>query len=211
MFSIIPEDTLDVLRDLFGSNVDALGKDELTILATCHIEGEVSNSRLQYMIDQHKTEITRILQELCKQGYLISENKGRWTTYHLNSEGSVYFENRKLTIVDTSSNLVDTSSNLVDTSSNLVDTSSNLVDTSNNLVDTPNSKRKDWVKKEVLHQQIINLCKDEFKSIEDISKVIHKDIKYLKNTIVPELVKSGKLERLYPNINHPNQAYKSNL
>lgn len=141
---------------------------------------------------------------ILKQGYLISENKGRWTTYHLNSEGSKYSEFRKISLVDTSSNIVDTSSNLVDTSSNLVDTSSNLVD-------TPKSKRKDWVKKEVLHQQIINLCKDEFKSIEDISKVIHKDIKYLKNTIVPELVKGGKLERLYPNINHPNQAYKTKL
>jgi hypothetical protein len=83
------------------------------------------------------------------------------------------------------------------------------VDTSKNLVDTSKSKRKDWVKKEVLHEQIINLCKDQFKSIEDISKEINKDIKYLKNTIVPELVKSGKLERLYPNINHPNQAYKT--
>ncbi len=211
MFSIIPEDTLDVLGDLFGSDVDALGKDELTILATCHIEGEVSNSRLQYMIDQHKTEITRILQELCKQGYLISENKGRWTTYHLNSEGSEYFENRRLSLVDTSSNLMDTSEEKVDTSSKKVDTSKEKVDTSNNLVDTSQIGKKIWLKKDLLHQQIMDLCKDEFKSIDVISKVINKDFKYLKNKIIPELVKSGKLERLYPNINHPNQAYKSNL
>jgi ATP-dependent DNA helicase RecG len=209
MFSIIPEDTLDLLRDLFGSDVDALGKDELTILATCHIEGEVSNSRLQYMIDQHKTEITRILQELCKQGYLISENKGRWTTYRLNSEGSEYFENRKISLVDTSSNLMDTSEEKVDTSEEKVDTSSKKVDTSSKKVDTSQIGNKVWLKKDVLHQQIMDLCKDEFKSIDVISKVINKDFKYLKNKIIPKLVKSGKLERLYPNINHPNQAYKS--
>lgn len=64
MFSIIPEETLHELRKLFGSNIDALGKDELTILASCHMEGEVSNSRLQYMIDQHPTDITRDVQHL---------------------------------------------------------------------------------------------------------------------------------------------------
>ncbi len=132
-----------------------------------------------------------------KQGYLISENKGRWTTYHLNSEGSEYFENRKISLVDTSSNLVDTSVNKVDSSTNIVD--------------TIKSGNKERLKKTDLHLQIMEVCKDEFKSIDVISKTIIKDVKYLKNKIIPELVKSGKLERLYPNINHPNQAYKSNL
>ncbi len=34
MFSILPDDTLNTLRDLFGHEVDALGKNELTILAS---------------------------------------------------------------------------------------------------------------------------------------------------------------------------------
>ena len=77
MFSILPEETLEELHRMFGVEIDTLGKDELTILATCQIEGEVSNSRLQYMIEQHRADITKILQDLCKQGYLLSENKGR--------------------------------------------------------------------------------------------------------------------------------------
>jgi hypothetical protein len=40
MFSIIPEEILNHLRELFGHQIDALGKNELTILASCHIEGE---------------------------------------------------------------------------------------------------------------------------------------------------------------------------
>ncbi|HAO09154.1 MAG TPA: AAA family ATPase [Chryseobacterium sp.] len=88
MFSILPDETLNDLRHLFGEQIDALGKDELTILAACHIEGEISNSRLQYMLDKHRTDITRTLQDLCKQGYLLSDNKGRWTIYHLNTKYS---------------------------------------------------------------------------------------------------------------------------
>ena len=86
MFSIIQEDTLSDLKNLFGNNVETLGKDELTALAICHIEGDITNTRLQYVVDKHKTEITKMLQDLCKNGYLISENKSRWTTYRLNTD-----------------------------------------------------------------------------------------------------------------------------
>lgn len=88
MFSIIPEDTLQDLRILFGDIVETLGKDELTALAVCHIEGEISNNRLQFLIDKQRADITKMLQELCKSEYLISENKSRWTTYRLNTTDS---------------------------------------------------------------------------------------------------------------------------
>jgi ATP-dependent DNA helicase RecG len=88
MTSTIPENTLAELKFLFGDVVNTLNKDELMILSTCQIEGEVNNQRLRYLVDQHKTEITKLLKDLCKAGFLLPENKGRWTTYHLNKEGS---------------------------------------------------------------------------------------------------------------------------
>ena len=216
MFSIIPEETLFDLRFRFGNEIDTLGKDELTILATCHIEGEVTNSRLQYMIDQHRTEITKILQELCKRGYLLSESKGRWTTYHLNSN----FLNANM---DTSENNVDTSStelinrqdeeNLdinMDTSHANMDTSRVNMDTSDkNQTQKVDEGVKSRMKKEDLEAIILEVCNVEYKTLEDIATAIGKTSKYLKNSIMPELIKSGKLERLYPKINHPHQAYKT--
>lgn len=85
MFSTIPEIILTKLKDLYGDNVEALGKDELTALSICCLEGEITNTRLQYMVDLHRSDITKMLQDLCKEGYLIPENKGRWTTYHLSN------------------------------------------------------------------------------------------------------------------------------
>ena len=55
-------------------------------MAICCIEGEVTNTRLQYVVDLHRSDITKMLQDLCRDGYLISGNKGRWTTYHLNRD-----------------------------------------------------------------------------------------------------------------------------
>ncbi len=221
MFSIIPEDTFDSIKKLFGNQVDTLGKNELTILASCQIEGEITNNRLQYLLDLHRTDITGLLQELCRAGYLISENKGRWTTYHLNEN----FEPQKIGIfsankVDTSDVKVDTSDEVkVDTSEVKVDTSDGVkVDTSevgfsdlkhNELIKkTKSNQPKTRIKKPELFHLILNSCADEFKTLEEIAIEVGKESKYLKNKVFPELIKENKIERLYPTLNHPNQAYK---
>jgi len=38
------------------------------------------------MIDTHRQTLQGVLQEMCKQGYLLSDSKGRWTTYHLTTK-----------------------------------------------------------------------------------------------------------------------------
>jgi ATP-dependent DNA helicase RecG len=181
MFSILPENILKKLKDKFGPQIDRMGKNDLTILATCAIEGEISNNRLQYLLDLHRTDITSLLQDLCKSSYLVSENRGRWTTYQLNS--------------DFTENL-----------SPKVDTSK--VDTSK--VDTSNSKPRKLSRDE-LQKQIAQLCSDEYKTLEEVSLLMGRSVDYLKNKIFPEMLDKGLLERLHPNINHPHQAYKSKI
>lgn len=185
-FSILPEETLHSLRVLFGDKVDALGKDELNILAICQIEGEVNNNRLQDSINKHRTDITKILQELCKEGFLLSENKSRWTTYHLNTDYS----------------------NL-DTSAVNLDTLTPNLDTSTPNLDTSIKKTTKKLSKEQLYILIINNCKSDFMTIEQIALSVNRSPAYLQNEILPYLVSNRKLDRLYPdNPNHPNQAYK---
>lgn len=186
MFSILPDHTLKQLREKFGVHVDTMGKNELTILSTCAIEGEISNNRLQYLLDLHRTDITSLLQDLCKLGYLVSENKGRWTTYHLNPD----FTDDTVSKVDTSK----------------VDTSK--VDTSK--VDTSQVKSKKLTRGE-LYQEIIYVCSEDFKTLEEVSQVLGKSVNYLKNKVFPVMLDLGLLERLHPNINHPHQAYKAKV
>lgn len=189
MFSIIPESTMETLRKLFGSDVDSLGKNALTILSTCHIEGEISNNRLQYLLSMHRSDITALLQELCKGDYLKSENKGRWTTYHLNHQ---FLSDNESTEIKVDSSKVDSSK---------VDSSK--VDSSK--VD---SQPKRLSKKD-LYQMICSICKDDFKSIDEIAKEINRKTDYLKNKVFPEMLEGGYIERLHPNITHPHQAYKA--
>ena len=173
MLSTIHEDTLIELKTLFGDQVDHLGKDDLMILATCQIEGDVTNQRLQYLVDRHKTEITKFLQDLCKRQLLISDNKGRWTTYHLNKDYKVNLD-----------------------SSNL--DSSNL---------DSSSKGHSSISKKLPFDTIVSIikdfCSDEYRSIEEISERVGRNAKYLKNEIIPKIIKSGELIREHSE-NHPN-------
>jgi hypothetical protein len=183
------------------------------------------------MIDMHRSDITKILQDLCKQGYLLSDNKGRWTAYHLNTEylKSVELEDTSgvtttNTNMDTSVYKInrdtspdsnkDTSSDNGYTSSVNRDTSIEInMDTSGANMDTSIKKKdtsvKERMKKADLENSILDVCKAEYKTSEEIGALVKKTPKYLKNYILPSLVESGKLERLHPTTNHPQQAYKT--
>ncbi len=181
MASTIPEKTLEELVELFGEEVRALGRDELTILSTCEIEGDVTNSKLQYMLDIHKTDITKILQELCRTGYLTTTNKGRWTTYKLNA-------------VDRFSKGDEDSSN---------EDSSN-EDSSNE--DSSNEDSLTRLSYEELALVIMKFCENEYMTVEEIAKAVNKSSRHLKNRIIPKMLSENKLEKRYPD-NHPQQKY----
>jgi ATP-dependent DNA helicase RecG len=186
MFSMIGQNTLDELHILFGNSIDTLSTDEITILALCHVEGDVTNGRLQYMISQHRTDITRMLQDLCKQGFLLPENKGRWSSYHLNNQ---YLTKGK-EVYDNTINLEDN----IDTYRDNIDTS----DKNNRL---PNKK---------IQELIMDFCMLEYKTSDSISKEINRNKVYVQSVILPKLIKSGKLMRRFPDKpNHPIQAYKT--
>lgn len=82
---LLSKEVNDNLVDLFGENIVTLGHDKMLILSTCCIEGNISNQRLQLVINKHRADITHMLKELCNDGYLISKGIGRGTKYYLNT------------------------------------------------------------------------------------------------------------------------------
>ena len=149
---------------------------------------------------------------MCKQGYLLSENKSRWTTYHLNTTFLNDTQNENCSNLDTSTVNLDSSETLtpkVDTSTPKVDTSTPKVDTSTAKVDTSSDIPK-RLSNDELYTLILKSCNDNYLSLDDIAQRVNRKTDYLKNKIIPKLISIGRLERLYPhNINHPNQKYKS--
>ncbi|MDR0864606.1 MAG: hypothetical protein LBO74_06705 [Candidatus Symbiothrix sp.] len=77
------------------------------------------------------------------------------------------------------------------------------------LTENLDSKGRKNLSKKELEELIIKNCTD-YLSVEEISNRINRNINYLKNEIIPILIKAKKLEKLYPTKpNHPNQKYKA--
>jgi ATP-dependent DNA helicase RecG len=235
MFSVLPEQVLNELNAIFG-DVSYLSPDELTTLSFSLIEGSISNHRLQYVLNMHSSDITSMLKKLCVDGYLEAENYGRWTTYKIKpkvatsdpnlatsgpnlatSEGKVATYRTK---VDTSKKCTDTQDNegeRVDTSDRKVDTSSgkvaslrdrNLATSDPNLATlTELPKRMSATKMENI---IMRICKDNYVKKEELAELLNRSENYIRNEIIPKMLKEGKLEKKYPfTHNHPEQAYKT--
>lgn len=54
------------------------------MIATCFSESSTNNDRLQHLLNMHPSDITKMLRNLCMEGFLISEGKGRGTLYQVN-------------------------------------------------------------------------------------------------------------------------------
>ncbi len=138
------------------------------------------------MLTLHRTDITKLLKDLCNNKLLISEGNGRGTKYYINKK-------------------VDTSEGKVDTSEEKVDTSEEKVDTPEEKVDNTNTH----LKRDELERLITEKAK-EYISLEEIALRTGKKSSYLKNKIIPEMIRKNKLKRLYAQTpNHPEQKYKA--
>ncbi len=211
MESLLPQKSIDHLARLFGDEVRQMYGEGLVVLTTAEIEGSISNTRLQRFMSAHPSEISKLLISLCTNGYLVPSGKGRGTVYRLKTpDGSSHSLFTELEgNVDTSGANVDTSGANVDTSGANVDTSGANVDTSGANVDTSRMIAKRLSPNE-LAKFILESCRKEFISVDEIAIIVTRNRDYLKNMVIPKLVASGQLERLYPNnINHPDQKYRA--
>ena len=167
---------------------------------SCLTANVITNDRLKELLTLHRTDITKLLKDLCNNKLLISEGNGRGTKYYINKK------------VDTSEEKVDTSEEKVDTSEEKVDTPEEKVDTPEEKVDTPEEKvdnTNTHLKRDELERLITEKAK-EYISLEEIALRTGKKSSYLKNKIIPEMIRKNKLKRLYAQTpNHPEQKYKA--
>lgn len=84
MVSVLPQECSYELQKKFGDSFLCMSEQEQVVLATAYMEGDVSNARLQTVLDLDSIETGRILIRLTELKMLVAVNKRRWTTYHIN-------------------------------------------------------------------------------------------------------------------------------
>ena len=61
LVSLLSEEVTEYLKSLFGEEITSMNHDKLMALATCCSEGEITNYRLQLVLDKHSADITKLL------------------------------------------------------------------------------------------------------------------------------------------------------
>ena len=194
MESLLDENVKNGLIRLFGERVEQLPQPQLMTLAMAYSEEEITNERLQYALDIHRADITKMLSDMCAAHLLEASGHGRGTKYHVYG----------VKLASYTGNLASSAENLATSKENLASPAENLATSEKNLA---SSKKKRFSKLEI-EKLILDFC-TEWRTIEDIATFLDRDKNYIRNEVLPHL--ADKLVKMYENVpNHPRQKYRVN-
>jgi ATP-dependent DNA helicase RecG len=230
MVSLIPAETLTELKTRLGSHFSGLSPQGLQALATAHLEGFVTNERLQQLLDEHPSDITFLLTRFCEKGLLVSDGRRRWTRYRLpwaatakTGEAAVNVDKgfdsapKGLAILPKPS----------DSSPKGLAISPKPFDSSLKDSDSPlkEAAPETWVKlrkiaepvyltkrtnPEKIRQVILELCSDQFLTPGELAELLNRRPDPLRNDYLSQMFREGSLERRFPSDpKHPQQAYRT--
>jgi ATP-dependent DNA helicase RecG len=211
MVSLIPDDTFRALEGHFGKDgLARLHPAELQALATAQIEGAVSNVRLKELVDEHPVDITRLLQKLCEQGFLVSDNRRRWTTYRIQRPGLPLFDAAQA--LDSQHKEPDSQHkepNSQHKEPNSQHKEPNSQHLKNMAEPVAGSQR---AKQEQVRATILDLCSERFLTVSELSILLRRHPGGLQQRYISPMVREKLLTPKFgPSSNNPNQAYTSAL
>lgn len=197
MESFLSEESKEKLTEKFGITANSFDHNVLTTLALVCDEGYVTNIRLRYSLNLHKSEISDMLKLMTQKGLLVSEGYGRGTRYILPVKGIDVLREDEANVASSGANVATLDDANVATLGANVATSDDA-----NVVTHPKKR----MSREELQDLILKNCQ-EWISLEDLAKSIHRKPLYLRNHVMPRLLEANKIQMLYPK-NHPKQLYK---
>lgn len=167
MISFVPEVYREKLRLMYGNSLDSLNTDEVKILLAAITEGEISNARVQCILDMHAKDISDLLRSMVNRGLLVEEGFGR---------GKKYMANEEFWCEDSDSCL------------DVVGDESNNNDLKNNEITLVNSKFND------VEREILNIIKDRGFTTNKINTETlgissYKSVRYCNNLIEKGAIK----------------------
>ena len=123
MIDLLPVEVLADLQRRFGTRFDALGQNERLALAAAVTEKVVTHPRVREMTSLHPFDITRMFQNLVRDGFLEPHNHGRGSVYSLPGAALPTPEE---VFGDVSRNLTNHSAHLPESSAHLPESSAHL-------------------------------------------------------------------------------------
>ena len=222
--SLLPEETMNSLREHFGERFGTLDENGRLAVATAQIEGFVTNARLQQICPLHPREITTLLKALEDGAFLVHDGRRRGTTYRIAGATSIDLavSGTRTTPVTGSEHLVPSSEHFTESSEHLVPSSEHFTESSEHLNSDPvldhelrdMAKAVSTVRKaspELIEETIVKLCTGRFLTLYQIAQLLNRSPDGLRQRFIKPMVENSKvLERRFPQQpNHDRQAYRT--
>ena len=184
MESLLDESVMQELTRHLGNQIENLSRQQLMTLALAFSEEEITNERLQCVLDMHRVDITQMLSKMCSMQLLESSGYGRGTKYHIYGL-NIGLQNTNIGLQGTNIGLESANIGLENTNIGL--------------------KKKRYSKEE-MRELIIDYCQ-EWRTAEEIAVAVDKTTAYIRDIVLPKL--SDVLEKKYDVPHHPKQKYRA--
>ena len=200
LVSLLQPATIEHLRQRFGARLEGRNPTEIQALAIAKEEGMVSNRRLQDVSTEHRVEIGRMLQRLVEDGFLVSDNKRRWTTYRLIGE-ELGSSQQQASLFELGTR-GDSEHKGGDSEHKATPGPADLAEQAAAVA----TRRR--APSDLLRSTILALCRSRFLSAEDLGRLLQRHPNGLRQRFLTPMVGRGELRLRHPgSSNRPDQAY----
>ena len=210
--SLLPEQSILVLKNTLGENLKSLSKDEVVALVAALEEGQITNTRLQILINKNSIEVNKILSSLIDKKLLKTEGQRRGTIYLLSNmfNHSSYLNensiNSEMNSINKEVNSINNSDNSINKEVNSINNNEDIQKKLVNIAKKIENKKR--VNLSLMEDIILELCEVKPMKLSELAKLLNRNDVGLRSNYLNKLVKQNKLKLLYPGqINHPKQAY----
>lgn len=209
MESLLPDHVLAELDELFGERFRVLAEAKRSALVTTAAEGRVTNRRLQQVIDLHSRDLTYLLTDLVREGFLVphGERSGRWYTLpsHVDPQPDLPITRDGAELPTNGSSLRQSpGQGLRQAASRYRDGEEPAQRPATALRNIP------WASRQTVDVTLLAICRDEFLTADVIAERLGRSSQTVRRHYLPRLVATGRLVLRYPETpNHPLQAYRA--
>ena len=209
MKSLISDECTQQLRTTLGESVyQSLQNEEILILSVALTEDTVTNSVLQTLLDKNSLQVGKLLSSLVERNILVSQNKGRWTSYEVNQD-FIKTEKARSKRQGVDNKKAGSKRQGVDNKKSR--SKSQGVDIQNSRsksqgVDIQNSRSKSKAAKEM---QIIKFCKTPRTLLEIAQELKLSDRYKMKQRYIDTLLQEGRLCMMEESKTAPTQKYRT--
>lgn len=210
MASFLPEDIVERLQASFGEAFNQLDDTARIILATALAEEEVTNRRMQEIVEVHGRDLTFMLKRLVDQGYLKAhgERRGRSYTVCLPSPKEQDSEDK----TPSSEHKEPRSEHKEPRSEHKGPRSEHKTTSDNakpmNLLTKVQGSRR--APRSQVEEAVLAYCSDHWRTLEEIAAAVARSESTVRTHYLAPLLEAGQLQRKYPDKpNHPGQAYRA--